>query len=813
MEKNTNFNTLLEQLKLTANEHDYNQLLSQLTPELSKPQRFLLKMELSRLAKPCTRILDYRNKTQDTTNEVEINKITHHLTTSAISLLEQQIQLFGNYTIGAFEAVEQLMLAEKLSQQGTDSSQQSTISYDKEKHFKAPYIAFDDYIRRSEERMNFSIDLELVTESESGIPAISSDISLNGLRLKLSNNYKMLEGRKIFVLFKGLEKEFALGIKNGVLFTILDVEKNDKHQRLSLERINDNDSQPFDLFLRQFINNNKRRYKVNVDNTIKALRIKGLEQYYTPYTHSLPIYIAKQHGKYTPKYALTNDVNRDILSYWHDEERWLKIEGIFSDERLERHLSLNGNASATFLFCFSFEHKQKTFFYSATLQELQQTPAILSIYMGYGSKRPSWRVYNLQFTPMQPTNAYRPLSLPDNLGDQVAKLNAPLAPRLIKKLQNLSHIAVLTDITDDYCTNAYKAYKVERSDVVKIQPFLHSRTPEYQPISLYRYAYQELRSEQRFHYRTDVHLVSDELDITGVTDDISMTGLRVQLTSPANFNRRAIVNVSLPQLQQYTKKVKLVSLPYKVMNISTDRTVVHLRGFTGFEEDDSKPMSTSRRFFSAFIKEFKKDLVSITEQEETPGFGNALRNIYTSHRVNMAIFMSRKGISIQPTAFAKIANSASLKRLFQDQQDGKKYTIKSLCTYNGKANDVLPSAIKALNNTQTSVMLEALVSRYSDGDRIVTNCIYSHQLDTDAERRAFVDKAVNDGEFIGLKLFVSKLGKIDTDLIATELKYVSIYASHKASELESDLESVTAMIDVLEITDEVRMRYTSLNTR
>ena len=186
-----------------------------------------------------------------------------------------------------------------------------------------------------------------------------------------------------------------------------------------------------------------------------------------------------------------------------------------------------------------------------------------------------------------------------------------------------------------------------------IQTFLHPRTPEYDPAELYRFKYHELRHEQRFNYRTSIVLSVDGVTHTAVTEDISVTGLRVRFSQAIEINKRSIVDVSLPELQQYIKKVKLVDLPYKVMQISDDNKVVHLRGFTDFDEDDNKPMSTSRRFFSAFIKQFRHELVSIDESDDIPGMGEALRNIYSSHSFNMPIYFKRDSIRIYPVALGR----------------------------------------------------------------------------------------------------------------------------------------------------------------
>ena len=54
------FRDIIEQLKPMINEPEFNQVLSQLAAAVPKQKRFLIKMELKRLARPCIRLIDLR---------------------------------------------------------------------------------------------------------------------------------------------------------------------------------------------------------------------------------------------------------------------------------------------------------------------------------------------------------------------------------------------------------------------------------------------------------------------------------------------------------------------------------------------------------------------------------------------------------------------------------------------------------------------------------------------------------------------------------------------------------------------------------
>ena len=72
----------------------------------------------------------------------------------------------------------------------------------------------------------------------------------------------------------------------------------------------------------------------------------------------------------------------------------------------------------------------------------------------------------------------------------------------------------------------------------------------------------------------------------------------------------------------------------------------------------------------------------------------------------------------------------------------------------------------------------------------------------------YVEDGVADLGVIGFNVLMEQKRKFD---IAKELGYVSTYAIHKAKVLEEELWSVVGVGDVVDITDEVLLRYSVSN--
>jgi len=804
---------IIEQLKPLVNEPDFNQQLSQIASSLPKPKRFLLKMELKRQAKPCNRSIDLRGSIDGECQAYEFDGITHYLDDIAIEVFERQIRTFGKYTQGVYEAahntensfrvIQQKEQSERLKKSKSTEEQKTEVETTKPKQtFKAPVIHFSGFNQRSEERMNFSISIEVFSDVSGSLPATTIDLSVSGLKIKTHKKYLLQPGEKLSIQFRGLEGEYTLNRKEGIPYQVTDIDQSKEEQRISLKRLLEKKTPTFDEFLERFIHGNKRRYKVNLDNTIEAILAKGYEQYYIPYFTSSPVYIEKIGDSYRPRYVLTNDNNKEPLFFWADEENQLKLGYIFTDQRIKHCLTLAEGERECYLYAFNHVNRGKTYFYSATNHELAEKPELASVFYGYGARKASWRVYKLQVTEMQPSQCHMPLSLPDSLGDQIRRQNQPPAPRLMARLKNLTHIALLTDITSEWNTTPYQARKVIKEQLPKLKVFAHARNTKAAPLSLYRFKYQNLRIETRFQLRTKILISDGEVEIQGVTEDISVTGMKVELESFYHGAKNSFVTVALPDLQSMTKKHSLQELPYKVVNISKDRNVINLKAV---EEEDR----IAQTFFEELIKNNKGKLKYQRDEEEVPGIGEALRNIYSANLLNFAFYLKKDGIYILPDAIAKPKYNSGLMPLLSHGAQYGELNLSPLYAPKGKYRNFIQNTVKEMKTSSKPVMKELFIrfNPQSANKKESVNSFFADEFENDKQRRDFIVQAMGDGRFYCVKLVLARTGRPDTEMLHSELSYIGVYAVHRAKALEEKLWGVNCMGDLVDITAEALLRY------
>lgn len=803
------YQEIIEELKPMINEPEFNQVLSHVASSVPKQKRFLLKMELKRLARPCIRLIDLRGLVDGKCRLYEHENRQHFLDDVAVETFEKQLRIFGEYTIGVYEATtnteNNFRVRHKKEQQAAIKNK-NTKAPPKEQpeSYLAPLVAFGNYAQREEERMNFAMNIEIFTESNKSIQANTVDISVSGLKVKASKEHLFKVGERMIIQFRGLEKEYSLNKRQGIPYSIGSVEQLDEAQRLNLKRLDDSPNPSFDKFLKQFIHGNKRRYKVNLDNTIAAIQNKTYEQYYIPNFTSIPIYIENIEDTYEPKYALANDSNREEIQYWASETQDLRIGYILSDARIKQALALPKGRQELYIFVFNHIKNNKVYFYSATHSELDAKPELKKVFLGYGSRKASWRIYKLQMTDLAPNQSYRPLSISNSINDSVKRQNQKPSPRLMSRLKNLKHIAVLTNITDELSTEHYQKYKIPRGQLTNLSEFAHPRNKLPAQVTVYRFKYLNQRRETRFMLRTSVQVKIGDTIIEGHTEDISTKGLKIELKKSFSLGHAGRVELSFPQLQAVTSKFNLVNLPYVIRKTSKDGYVLHLQNFVTDENN------TARRFFEALIKTNRTKLKSYRDEEEVPGIGEALRNIYSANVINPCFFLKKHGSDYLPDAGATTRSTPSrMSNLLQFQAKAEECNLYPLFKSGKTRHDYIPVTLSSLKPNHKPVSKELFIA-FDPSKQMINEAIISHfsmQFTQDEKRREFISKALNNGQFIAVKIFLARTGRPDFDVMQTELNYVSVYALHKAKLLEENLWNVVALGDIIDVTDEVLIRF------
>ncbi len=812
------FTGIIERLKPLLNTSEFSEVFNILTAEIPKPKQFLIKMELKRLGQPCGYYIDLRGRVDGEVRPYEFAGKTHYMDDTAIKTFERGLKRYGKYTLGLYEEVtntdnnyrvrhkqetEQRIQA-VMSGDALLSKDGDTITDPAEEKPGTKLIQFASYCTRTEERMNFIIDIDIETDSGEKFQASTVDLSVSGCKLKIPNSRRLQNGQLIAVFFKGLEQEFALGFNHGVSYQVIDSESVDRALYVRVKRTSHTDDHGFSGFLRNFINGNKRRYKVNLDNTLDAVIVKGYEQFYLPRISSLPVFLAVREGLPVPVCALTTENNRQNLHYFQDERQQSVLIQILSGKRIKQCLQKAPSERSTILYTFTHAAKGRLYFYSATMDELMQLPQLQSVFFGFGAQKSSWRAFHLVVHRTHPADAQMLLSLPDTADADIDKINQPPPQLVLNMIQDFRYVVALTDITQQESTANYQQIHYDEKLVSQLKMFGHPKAEELPPLEGVAVQYVNLRSEARFLYKTRVLVrVNRDHVIESHTRDFSCRGLQLELSEPVEYQKGDKIQLALPDMQKISSKYGLQELDYEVMAVSKNQLIMNLRIVEG-----DKPHQ-ARLFFEQLIK---NNRAKLTLAEETPryaGLGPALRNMYVKALNSFPFYMHRHGIRYDLNAIGRGAEPSNLHRLLSVHSDKSQRINMGAFLKNSTVNLHFANLLKQMKRQDLPKTIDVFI-RYRQGQTKLDQSFvteFDFDLKTAQARQYLVQDATANDLLFCFRIYLSRTGRPDTEHISKELSYVSVYAIHKAEVLEEELWSVVGVGDVIDITDEVLLRY------
>ncbi|BBN82704.1 pilus assembly protein PilZ [Pseudoalteromonas sp. A25] len=806
------YQPLIKELKSQLGEPNFDKIFDQMTKDISKPDRFLLKMEMSRLSQPIARFIDLRGQVAGEVKPYEYEGKQHFMDDLAIEVFEREIERHGKYTLAVYEEVMQTENNYRVMQKKAQDNESLTDDIVAEQPDHAKLIRFASYESRIEERMNYSIKISVELGKGHAINGTTSDISLSGAKIKIPAKERVRPAQLVSVRLIGLEQEFELGLKEGIQYEVVAVEPLSKEQQhVRLKRTFVENSNAFDEFLDSFIHGNKRRYKVNLDNTMDAIVCKGYEQYYQPRVSSLFVFISQTDKHLLPTIALTNENNAFINYYFEDEKKFSCLYQVLSQARLNAMLSLPSAVKEATLYCFTHIKDGKIYHYSAFDFELAKQAQIRNLFVAYGAQKNSWRTFKIQLMPSHPEDAFIPLSLPANAGKNIEKLNKPPTPRVQSYINNVKYLALITDISSKQQKDAYLALSFNKAIVNQLKIFGRGKAlnpPKLEVVSL---EYVNLRSHKRYLYKTAVTIhTENQAQISGHTLDLSVMGLQVQLAQPSTMTKGDIIHLDLPDLQKITKQYTLSHLRYEVVAVSKTKTTINLK----VSKLTDLPQVASE-FFKLLIDSNKDKLQPCKESPRIPGLSTALRNMVTKSVCQFPFYLHKEtshykigavGVGLYPTPIHRLL-------MYYHNAKPEQLNIKPLFP-SGFIESTLTETIRKHSRKSKPLKYTLFVS-FNNNEQELTKALKSHCIEQGESLESlelFLKRAVTKHILFVFHLHVSKTGRPDTDYLANELRYVSHYALHKAKELEEGLWQVTGVCDLIDVTDE-QLRTLNLDNK
>lgn len=809
------YSEVVDKLKPFVNKPNFAQMVTKHAVGVPKQKVFLIKMELKRLAQPTKKPVDLRGKVDGECKPFEYEGVTHFLDDTAKRVFAEETMSYGGYTVGVWEAVnnsentfKQIYKKEKeailQTKDVVEDKTEDDIPTEKADHI-VKSILFSHVISRKEERMNFAIAVEIISEDGKKIKATTMDISVGGMRVKCDEEVTFFKDKKYGVFLRGLETEYALDRKNPIPFQAMRIEKEGHEQRVNFKRDIENSSSSVNSFLQKFIHGYKRRYKINLENTEEAVISKIYEQYYTPYMESVPVFLGVRQGKLFPKFLLTNNANKDFVQYWTDEADQVRIEHLLSASRIKT--AMQKETSEFLVYCFKQMKQNKVFFCSATIEELKATPTLQQSYFALGTKRDSWKVFKVQLSDVHPQQAHAPLTIPESVSEKVKKLNAPPAPRVMADIKTLKFVALVTDITTSELVHQFKNTAPNKADLPRVSKTIHPKLATPSALTIHPYKYIDNRLEQRYFLSEKARLEWNDGYYDGRTVDISYSGMMIEMDEEFPARKGALIKITLPGLQSMTNKYTLERMNYQLVNVSEHGNHLHLRILEN-RDKETKPHQ-GKQFFNDLIRQ-NRDVLEAKITEDTSNHSKALRNIFAANIFNMALFYAKDGLNLKHDVMVCGDVPNQLWPLFtHGELERGEFNILPLFGHENVHANWLTREMRDLKTKDKPKQHEVYIGfnpKLEGADAF--NVKSDVDLANTDQKIAFVRSILEDREqqFYAIKLFMIKVGKPDPENISAELNYIKVYAPHKAQSLQNHVWQIMSFTDMLDITEEVKIR-------
>lgn len=803
---------LIEQFKGKVNLPDFEAKYNAATENFAKSDKFLLKMELKRLASPCTRLIDLRGHVDGECKEHEIEGRRHFLDDTALRVYQDNIKRYGSYTFGVYDAVLNTennfrVIYKKQQQSGgapKPEEKPAAVAQPDKLNYPAKLVQFGRYFPRKEERMNYAISLQVQIANGEVFEAASSDLSVSGCKIRLKDAAEIELNAEVKIRFIGLEKEFEFGNLTEFTYLIKNSVSQDGDRFIGVERKFSGEPDSFMKFLAGYIQGNKRRYKINLENTCESIVTRGYEQFALPKSAELPVFLSKTEKGLKPKYALTSVNNNETYLYWQDERKKSTLSLLLNNSRLKRLNTLNENESLI-VFCFKHRAKGKVFFYSADLLQLaEEDDSNVAKLLGFGANKETFKVFQLQLSAVDPTKCRAPLTIAESLDRKDSYLDLPPSDEVLQIVTPIKYMVTITDITSENAVSQYRVINYKDIDPSAIKTYGHNWILNPEMVDEVKINYKNQRQESRFVYKTKVLMGAKYgAKMVGASIDFSTLGLGVKLDEPCNLKKGDEVYVSFPDLQKITTKFDLKELPYEVMRVNEKKTTVNLRVVV------KRHQHMGRAFFKLLIEKNHHKLTPDEYALLIPGLAKALRNIYGHFTRSINLFVKSSGSRYKFDTIGSTGNFGQLMKLMKDYSEvGDEFNLYPVL-HNFKVYDYIVKQLKLMVTNDVSVAFDLYLRVQPTGDAIheVFVSKVGDDVATKQHQDLFIRSAKKFGEFLCFKLVLSRTGTPDMEQLSPELNYIGAYAIHRAKKLEQDFWSVVGVAQVIDITEETMFRY------
>ncbi|MFT5451091.1 MAG: hypothetical protein ACI9N9_000573 [Enterobacterales bacterium] len=738
-----------------------------------------------RLNFPCEEPLDLRDLFPTECTAFKQDAITHFLDDNAKRFYLKQLKRnSGHYTQAIYQAVLKHAAA-RLS-----SGMYGPVADEKEdpKDYNPPAVIPVGYSQhRQENRLNYASDIEIELPSGKIIQARSVNISPSGIQIKLHQLLDVIDGMEMNIAFPSLEEKYEqeLGM---VPYRLMKNSVGSIHMTLQLARIEPGEHS-FDIFIQDFIDNKKHRYRLDSEDSKLALTAKAWEYFYI---NSLPFLAC---------FVATNG------------ER-LQIQEIAISNQNKQHLKGLGNSMLSIL-----EQQMSSFRLNRIIQHENSSPEIYAYrYQGSGLRRriaaTSWQFndHNTKLTFLRTginQDTFRAWRVKvvklhnmseqrsKELLDKLAEVGPEQAENLIDQLNQYEYLIYLVEITD-----SLKKDPLLQHDDSSIEPddsffddyeIRRAKSVDYTRLRL---GINKQRNEVRYIYKSPIVLKYYGEKLKGLTLDLSVNGLKIQLDKPSSFQIRDTVTIDFVGLNKRFRSADLKNQSYRIAAITAD-------GGLCLTRDHRIARHEAAIFINKLLIKNKGTLPSCTGELWMSTKSRLIESWLNLCLPTQSLLITRNAGVYNIPYILDGDYTAQLLAPFQIGID--LYNLETIFECKNLRQKLRSMSV----NTDTPPNIEIYVYQQSTSeDSIPTIELKTwSDFDDDIERVEYIQKCCRYPVFGFYSLTLCKVPRLEKSYLLEDINVIRRNARHRLSDFEKEYQSLVAVMELTDRTSLVLERY------
>ena len=762
------YQSQIKELILIRKDPDFNELFNKILVNENSSDKFLIKMEIARLSKPCQRIIDLREKNDSECKAFAYKGIEHFLDESGIKVFNNNISLYGQYTIGTFEDVIKHHSKIKKEQQNN----KSVLTKKTQIEQQCELILLSAKNKRAAPRMFYVSDIEIELRNGQKYFVQTTNISTSGLKIKLKEHITITNKEIVKVSFSSFNKEFIEEkVLSGAAYQLVGQDTIDNIQYCYLNYIGNNKN--LISFIQEFIRANQYKYKIDVLYYYQLAKNKLLTNYYLADTNKMPVCLDLQSD--SPfLFALENNKNKDVIDYWQ-ENTVNKLIPFFINLSVLKQLDKSTRSIETIVYSFTHINNGIKHHFSATEEELIEKE-LKELFIHYGHNKKSWRIHALSITPYN----YR-----------CNKITPEITKEKYTLLNKITHIGTFEDISK--IPHFFDKKHYEEKEFNKLNQFLlHNETEQDQ--NIFQIFPFEQRKEDRYLYKSNILIQFNGNQYSAQILNFSLSGLMVKLDASAKIPRRAELQLTFIDLQKISKKSQLSELNYTVIN-HNQHNILNL------QVTDNKTKKITKNFFSLLIQYNSAHFKKLPTRNSEFSFSDELKKIVEESYSGCTLFVAKE--SHQPNVkYASINDRhTALKTLFGLlSKDDKAINITPI-TNNGLYKRLISAPLQARNkNTTLKETIIYIKTQKNREDEWKIQSYLDEDFKNEEERNDFLKYSAENSNIYIFHYRLTSLDLPDFKIIQHEMDAISRFALHLTKKLKEELLTMNGLIEITDCT-------------